>query len=146
MELVLGGQRVPRPEQDEEGRLFLRRPDREAGAADRLEVQVQRKLADGVPLLLTTRIVIDVAGKAREVVLGRALPAGFTPLQLEAPLAARVEPEARLRVQLRPGKWVFTLVARSDAPPASVARPDPQGPWAEGTRPGSSRQRRPSGW
>jgi hypothetical protein len=132
VELVLGGSRIAHPERDEEGRLFLRRPDREAGDADRLEVQVQRKVVDGVPLVLTTRIVLDVAGKAREVVLGRALPPGFTPLQLEAPLAARVEPESRLRVQLRPGKWVFTLVARSDTPVAAVARPDPQGPWTAG--------------
>lgn len=132
VELVLGGSRVAHPERDEEGRLFLRRPDREAGDADRLEVQVQRKLADGVPLLLTTRIVVDVAGKAREVLLGRALPTGFTPLQLDAPLAARVEPDGRLRVQLRPGKWVFTLVARSGGPLGSVARPDPAGPWTAG--------------
>ena len=132
VELILGGARIAHPERDEEGRLFLRRPDREAADADRLEIQVQRKLAEGVPLLLTTRIVLDVAGKAREVVLGRALPPGFTPLQLDAPLAARVEPEARLRIQLRPGKWVFTLVARSDGPVASVARPDAAGPWTEG--------------
>jgi hypothetical protein len=132
VELVLAGARIPHPERDEEGRLFLRRPDREAADADRLEVQVQRKLAEGVPLVLTTRIVLDVAGKAREVVLGRALPTGFTPLQLDAPLAARVEPEARLRIQLRPGKWAFTLVARSEGPVASVARPDPGGPWAAG--------------
>ena len=132
VELALGGTRIAHPERDEEGRLFLRRPDHGAGDADRLEIQVQRRVDDGVPLLLTTRIVLDVAGKAREVVLGRALPPGFTPLQLQAPLAARVEPESRLRVQLRPGKWVFVLVARSDAPVASVARPDAQGPWTDG--------------
>ena len=132
VELVLGGTRISHPERDEEGRLFLRRPDRQAADADRLDIQVQRKLSEGVPLLLTTRIVLDVAGKAREVVLGQALPPGFTPLQLDAPLAARVEPGARLRIQLRPGKWIFTLVARSEAPVASVARPDPAGPWTQG--------------
>jgi hypothetical protein len=132
VELILGGVRISHPERDDEGRLFLRRPDREAADADRLEVQVQRKLSEGVPLLLTTRIVLDVAGKAREVVLGRALPPGFTPLQLDAPLAARVEPEARLRIQLRPGKWIFTLLARSDGPVASLARPEPGGAWTEG--------------
>ena len=132
VELVLGGARIFHPERDEEGRLFLRRPDREAADADRLEIQVQRKLTEGVPLLLTTRLVLDVAGKAREVVLGQALPPGFTPLQLQAPLAARVEPGARLRIQLRPGKWIFTLLARSEGPVASVPRPDPAGPWTDG--------------
>ncbi len=132
VELVLGGNRISHPERDEEGRLFLRRPDHAAADADRLDIQVQRKLTEGVPLLLTTRIVLDVAGKPREVVLGQALPAGFAPLQLDAPLAARVEPGARLRIQLRPGKWTFTLVARSEGPVASVGRPDPAGPWTAG--------------
>ncbi len=95
-------------------------------------IQVQRKLTDGVPLLLTTRIVLDVAGKAREVVLGRALPPGFTPLQLDAPLAARVEPDGRLRGPAATRQVGLPLVARSDGPIASVARPDPAGPWTEG--------------
>ena len=130
--LQLDGKRVAHPELDESGRLFLRRPERAPGEAERVDVQVQRRLADGVPFLLTTRVVLDVSGKAREVLLGRALPDGFTPLRLDSPLAARLEPDGRLRVQVRPGKWVLTLVARREAPVQTVSRPNPGGPWAVG--------------
>ena len=132
--LQLDGRRVARPELDEVGRLFLRRPDRAAGEAERVEIQVQRRLSDGVPFLLTTRVVLDVSGKAREVLLGRALPDGFTPLRLDSPLAARLEPDGRLRVQVRAGKWVLVLVARNEAPVQSLTVPSPAGPWAAGTR------------
>ena len=130
--LQLEGRRVSHPELDESGRLFLRRPERAAGEAERVDLQVQRRLTDGVPFLLTTRVVLDVSGKAREVLLGRALPDGFTPLRLDSPLAARLEPDGRLRVQVRPGKWVLTLVARKETPVQSLSRPVPGGPWASG--------------
>jgi hypothetical protein len=130
--LQLDGRRIAHPELDESGRLFLRRPERAAGEAERVDIQVQRRLADGVPFLLTTRVVLDVSGKAREVLLGRALPDGFTPLRLDAPLAARLEPDGRLRVQVRPGKWVLTLVARKETPVPSLTRPAPGGPWTSG--------------
>ena len=130
--LQLDGRRVARPELDESGRLFLRRPDRAAGEAERVEVQVQRRLTDGVPFLLSTRVVLDVSGRAREVLLGRALPDGFTPLRLDSPLAARLEADGRLRVQVRPGKWVLMLVARKETPVQSLTLPAPGGPWTEG--------------
>jgi hypothetical protein len=132
LELVLDGRRVANPELDDEGRLFLRRPDRGGDAAVKLEIRVQRKLTDGVPLLLTTRLALEVAGKAREVLLGRALPEGFVPLQLDSPLAARFEPDGHLRVQVRPGKWILTLVARRETPLQTLSRPLAEGPWTEG--------------
>jgi hypothetical protein len=132
LELVLDGRRVAQPELDDEGRLFLRRSDREAGEAAKLEIRVQRKLTDGMPLLLTTQLVLDVAGKAREVLLGRALPDGFVPLQLDSPLAARIESDGHLRVQVRPGKWTLTLVARRETPLQTLSRPAADGPWTEG--------------
>jgi hypothetical protein len=126
VELTLGGSRVAHPERDEEGRLFLRRPERRpatrtgsrSGAA---EADRRRAVAPHHPHRPRRR------GKAREVVLGRALPAGFTRCSSRPARRARGA-GARLRVQLRPGKWVFTLVARSESPPAAVPRPDPGGP------------------
>ena len=67
---------------------------------------------DDVPLMLATRIELSVSGKSREVLLGRALPEGFVPMALDGPLPARLEPDGRLRVQLRPGTWTIELVAR----------------------------------
>jgi hypothetical protein len=129
--LTLGGAPVREPNREADGAVYLQRGDtRDEG--ERLELLVHRHVDDAVPALLTTRVALSVAGKGREVLLGRALPEGFLPLSLESPLPARIEGDGRLRVQLRPGDYVLTLVARSTGPVASLARPDPQGPWREG--------------
>ncbi|HEY7370702.1 MAG TPA: hypothetical protein VIF57_00895 [Polyangia bacterium] len=97
-----------------------------------MDITVHRLVTDEIPLLLTTRIGLNVAGKTREVVLGKSLPAGFVPQALESGLPVRIEDDGRLRVQLRPGQWTITLAARSATPLTRIARPRPDGPWKEG--------------
>ena len=78
---------------------------RGAGAApeaDNLEVHVYRKLADGMPAMLTTEIRIAVSGQAREEVLGPVLPAGFAPLTLTGEWPARIDGDGTLHVQVTP--------------------------------------------
>lgn len=131
LELSLSGARVPEPSRGEGGRVFLEKKSTlEEG--ERLEVLVHRRITDDVPLLLTTRITLNVAGKSREVVLGRSLPPGFVPMSITSDLPSRIEPDTRLRVQVRPGSWTLELTARSEAPVAELARPSPDGPWREG--------------
>lgn len=129
--LLLEGARVPEPRRDEQGRVFLQKTSVES-EGERLEVVVHRKVSDDVPLLLTTRVVLNVAGKSRELVLGKALPPGFTPMSIASDLPARIEPDARLRVQARPGTWTIEITARSEGPVSELSRPAPDGPWREG--------------
>ncbi len=129
--LTLRGAAVPSPNRDEGGRVFLSKTAA-AEADEKLDIVVHRKVTDDTPLLLTTRIELSVAGKNREVLLGKALPPGFVPLALETPIPARVEPDGRLRVQARAGTFNLYLTARSEAPVARLARPVPDGPWREG--------------
>src|SRR5690606_5809613 len=71
--LTLRGEVVPFPERDGEGHLWLQR--RETAAAedsDRIDVIVHRLIDDDVPLQLETQVQLEVAGKAREVLLGPA--------------------------------------------------------------------------
>ena len=75
---------------------------------------VYRKLGDGLPATLLTRLQLQVSGPEREELLGRILPAGFQPMSLDSPLPARIEPDGRLRLQLRPGYWEITLAARAN--------------------------------
>jgi hypothetical protein len=103
----------------------------DAEGESRLDVKVHRKVEDGVPLLLVTRVSLEVSGKNREVILGRALPAGFAPLSIDAQLPARLEPDGRLRVQLRPGSFRVEVVSRSLGPVAELALPaEAGGAWA----------------
>ena len=98
-------------------------------AADALSLRVYRKLDDGLPAVLQTRLQLDVAGSAREQLLGPALPAGFVATTLSGDLPARLESDGRLRVQLRPGQWTLTLAARAIASLEKVALKLPSAPW-----------------
>ncbi len=130
--LTLRGAAVAFPSRDTTGRVWLGRVVEAPAEEDRVIVRVSRRVVDDVPLQLTTRVELAVSGKAREVHLGPALPAGFTPLSLVSPLATRLEADGRLRVQVRPGDWTIELVARHDGPVESLVLPAPTDAWAEG--------------
>ncbi len=113
--LALDGKDVPFPRRDASGRLWLR----DAGAApararseNRVDVDVHRRLVDGVPIRLESVITLRVSGEAREEKLGVALPEHFVPVALSGGLPVRLDPDGRLRAQLRPGEWRVVLDAR----------------------------------
>lgn len=99
--------------------------------ADALSVRVFRKLSDGMPPLLETQIQLHVAGSAREQLLGPALPQGFIATALAGDLPARLDPDGRLRVQLRPGDWTLSLAARGAATLATLHFKAPPTPWPQ---------------
>ncbi len=127
--LTLRGRAVPFPARDEQGRLWLQKRAGEEAAEDRLDVTVHRRISDNIPLIMSTRIDLQISGKGREVVLGRALPEGFVAMSLRGPLPARIDPDGRLRAQVRPGRFSLDLVARHEGPVASLALPAPDGAW-----------------
>ncbi|MBX3231973.1 MAG: hypothetical protein KIT84_12405 [Labilithrix sp.] len=131
LSLALRGKAIDEPNRDAKGTVWLQKT-LTAEEGERLDFVVHRKIVDEVPLLLTTRIVLNVAGRNREVLLGKVLPPGFVPMAIDAQLPARVEPDTRLRVQARPGTWTIEVVARSEGPVATIERPKPEGPWREG--------------
>ncbi len=128
--LTVRGKPVEFPNRDEAQVWLQKAAEPEEG--EKLEVVVHRKVTDEIPLLLATHIELSVAGKSREVVLGKSLPVGFFPMVLAGPLPVRLEPDSRLRVQVRPGTWSIELVARSEGPVKQLGRPVPDGPWREG--------------
>ncbi len=130
LSLILRGKRINQPNRDASGTVWLQKTVAEEG--ERMDFVVHRRVVDEVPLILTTRILLNVAGRNREVLLGKVLPAGFVPMALDSQLPARVEPDTRLRVQARPGTWVIELTARSEGPVTELKRPNPDGPWREG--------------
>ncbi|HLF96049.1 MAG TPA: hypothetical protein VI457_02810 [Methylococcaceae bacterium] len=129
--LNLNGRDVAQPSLDQEGRLWLS-AGRAASAAEeeeRLDLRVFRRIDDATPLLLATRLALDVSGRQRELVLGPALPEGFIPLSLNSPLPARLENDGRLRLQVRPGSWTVELAARAPGPVTEILRPAAAEPW-----------------
>ena len=136
LDLVVSGEAVRFPDRDDSGRVWLRgRARAEEGVADpdrqrdAIDLVVHRRVTDAIPLTLTTRLELHVAGQKREIRLGRALTQGFVPMSLEGNLPARVEADGRLRIQARPGRWKLVLVARHEGPVDALTVSEPDGPW-----------------
>ncbi len=123
--LSVDGNDVARPERTNAG-IFLGERERQSQARDAVSTQVYRLVADNVPTRLTTSLRIDVSGGVREELFGPLLPEGFVPLTINSQLPARLEPDGNLRVQVRPGRWTISLLARGTDVLNSVALPTPE--------------------
>lgn len=131
--LSIEGQPVAFPYIDEaEGRLWIQRA--EPGAAeqkeeDRLELQVFRRLTDELPLRVESLLRLQVSGAQRELVLDFPLLPEAIPLRIDSPLPARLEPDGRLRVQVRPGSWTLRVEGRFPKEALAVAAPAASPNW-----------------
>ena len=99
--------------------------------SDALTLQVFRKISDLNPLQVTNQIVLEVTGEQRELVLGPVLLDKQIPLQLDSPLPAKIEPDGRLRIQVRPGRWTINLVSRQHGNVQELSLPKIDAPWPE---------------
>lgn len=131
--LTVKGESVLFPAFNEQGQLWIyREAPEDAGPSERAEtvdVQVYRRIIDDTPLRVVTHIDLDVSGKQREILLVGALPTDSTPLQVSSSLPVRLEPDNKLRLQLRPGHWSVELTARFPGPVESLPRPPSNAPW-----------------
>jgi hypothetical protein len=127
VDLRLDGRPIPQPERPD-GALWLGKR-RTVEQREQMDVQAYRLVEDGVPTQLITVIHLRVAGDAREEVLPRVLPDGFVPLGIKSPLAARLEPDGRLRVQVRAGGWEIAIGARGPGVADTLTRPKAEAPW-----------------
>ena len=130
--LTLRGAPVRFPMRENDGRLFLGKKAPDKVEEDKVDISVYRKLTDAAPLLLTTHLVLAVSGKSRELVLSRALPAGFEPRTVQSGLPLRFENDGRARLQARPGQWTIDIQANRVTFDKSITRPVPSGLWKEG--------------
>jgi hypothetical protein len=131
--VTVDGEPIAFPDVNAAGVLWLKRREdqigRDAGEADSLELRVFRRVVDEVPLQVTTLVRANVAGRGREVLIGPVLLDGMIPMSLEGPLPARLEPDGRLRLQIRPGRFDIVLTARASAEPTSIPSPDGGESW-----------------
>lgn len=118
---------------DSSGALWLKAEAAEP-SGEPLKLQVFRKLEDGVPVTLTTHLLIEATGAAQTVLLDAPLPDGYTPLTLASGLPAQLEPDGRLRLQARAGTWTLQLTATAGRRPeviTNLKRPQQAAPWPE---------------
>ncbi len=129
VDLTVEGRAVPLPRRDEAGLVWLRAEGESAAAAESLRLQAFRRVADGIPMWVETRLSLEVSGKAREVELAGALLPGAMPIAVSGDLPARVDETGRLRIQVRAGTFSVTVLSRLEGRPAAVARPPVTPPW-----------------
>lgn len=127
--LTLDGRRVPAPNRREDGTLWFEGAGTKREVEDTLEIEVYRRIEDGVPLRVVTRLVLDVSGLVRKVELGDALLEGVVPVSVSSTLPVRVEADGSLTVQVMAGKHEIEIVGRLDAPGERLARPATAVPW-----------------
>lgn len=111
----IGGKHISNLDIDSQGRLWIKRPSGQAKSDtlnNHVQAEVYRRLIDGVPVRLVTELRMAVAGKPREIELGRLLPANAEVTDFVSPLPARIEPDGKLRMQARAGQWTLRLEAR----------------------------------
>jgi len=131
LELTVRGQPVPVPRREENGELLLASAGGDTeDEREHLEISVHRRLADGVPVELTTRLLLEVAGRPREVVLAPVVPEGFVLTSVLSPLPARLENDMRLRLHLSAGRWELLLQARHQGPLTEVGMADSELLWS----------------
>ena len=137
VDLTLRGQKVELPRRDGEGRLFLRQDQAAENAEqDALTVTIARKVQDGVPLRVVTRLTLRVAGRPRDLVLGNVLLPHARPVTAQSDLPMQIAADGALRVHGRPGEHTVDIeaVQLGDAasltvPHLGVAGAEPQETW-----------------
>lgn len=95
--------------------------DNREKSRDSLNVKVYRKLVDGIPLSLETRLMLSVSGKPREIKIGKALWEGSEVSELRSKLPTRIESDGDIRVQVTAGKHTITLFSRFTGDIKSIA-------------------------
>lgn len=135
LSLTINKKPVEEANVDNNGRLWLGKRqadgDTQAAGGNTLALQVYRKVEDSIPLQVTTLINLEVAGEQRELLLGPMLPDQQIALRLNSPLPARLEPDGRLRVQVRPGRWSIRLLSRHPDNIDRLVLPAIPAPWPE---------------
>ena len=130
LELSVEGTRLAFPKREASGLVWLKQSG-DGAEEERLSLSVHRRLEDGVPVRLTTRIHVSASGKAREVVLPSVLVAGTRPIELRTSLPAELTAEGTLRTQIQAGEHDLEIVAIRETEAPSFAAPSAAEPWPE---------------
>jgi hypothetical protein len=129
VDLSVDGRAVVEPRREASGLLLLRQAGASSAGGENLQLKVFRNLSDGIPLFVETRILFEVSGKAREVVLEGALLAGAVPIAVAGELPARLDADRKLRVQVRAGTFTVRVTARLSGRPDAFSLPKAPAPW-----------------
>ena len=134
VEVEVNDSRIKFPDISEKGQVWLKQrgtDSKRERVTNSLNVQVFRRVTDEVPLQTLTRLDLEVGGEPREVLFDGVLLADFIAISLKSGIPARLEPDGRLRVQVRPGRWTIEIQARSPQPVNELVAPTGAAQWPD---------------
>ncbi len=132
LSLSVQGNQIDQPLRDADAKLWFRQQQAEQNQSeqsDSLSMKVYRLFDDQIPLTYTTTLNLKVTGLVREVTIGPLLLKDSLPMSIDSPLAARIEENGMLRVQLRPGVWELSVKARFLAKQDMLGLGKIESPW-----------------
>lgn len=109
--LQINDQLIQQASVDESGLLWLQQGPQEQQVA-KLDLKVFRRIEDGIPLKITSIVRLTISGKNREILLPQVILPDQEPQSVHSTLPAKLEPDGRLRVQVRPGEWDIEITSR----------------------------------
>ena len=121
VQLKVDEQPVKRPVVDADG-LRLGAVHVDDRLREHLEIEVWRKVHDGIPVLIETIAELRASGRGREVDLGPVLLKNTQAVSLKANLPARFTSEGTLLVQVRPGTYRLKFKAIHTGPADALHR------------------------
>ncbi len=132
LRLEVEGRSIDFPRREENGALWLQAGSTSGqDASDRVELEVFRRVDDGIPLGVKTQLVLHVSGKTREVrLLGAALTESRA-VSIESPIPTRFEPDGTLVLHAHAGEHRVILGSLFPTPPERLVLPAQAAPWPE---------------
>jgi hypothetical protein len=123
LSITRNGQPLAFPRINQQGQLWLDKSVQKKNIENSINVQVFRKITDGHPMRIETRIILNVSGNSRDIIFPKAQLDGFTPLQLQSKLPARINQQGDLQLQVRPGNWLVKLYSYRVADVSNLTMP-----------------------
>ncbi|MDB4985558.1 MAG: hypothetical protein JWN04_736 [Myxococcaceae bacterium] len=131
LSLKRNGVLLAHPKREDSGMVWIEESENRDESEERLTLSVHRRIEDGVPLRVITRILVSAAGKPREIVFDEALLRGARPIELRADLPAQLSPSGSLRMQAQGGSYRIEIVAIIETPVKQLIAPTQPAPWPD---------------
>ena len=116
VKLSISGKPQEKPVFDKNGALWLTGKTKPRKAESTVKLRINRLLQDSIPMLVTTRLSLNLAGEQREISLKDILLPHTIPMRLNSPVPARLNSKGELTLQAKPGRFIIEILARFPGP------------------------------
>lgn len=99
---------------DDEGVLKFEGIEVAKNETDDLSVFAYRKITDGIPVMMTLNLNLNVTGKERVENLGKIIPQNFALYEIQSDVSAYVQKNGDLIVEVKPGNLNINVMMRQE--------------------------------